>query len=233
MAGLFALCLVLAALRFPHAYGPWQDNTLSQLGNRNLNPNGYVLYLLGCGLAGALAVAFFLSLGPWKASRTRYQQRLLLLMQALGVAGGFALFMNAVFPENDYPQHHFWAGVVFNAFAVAAIVAIPALWRPSGSNFWLIAFDVAAFGAVILMFVFAPVHWVEWLPAAMFLLFPLFLGILGAPGKIVDREAVARIPASVPSAEEKASIAAILHGDGDPSFTGVGDPGRRADRGRR
>ena len=86
--------------------------------------------------------------------------------------------MNAIFPENDYPQHHFWAGVVFNAFAAAAIVAIPALWRAGRSNRSLIAFNVVAFAAVILMYVFAPVHWVEWLPAGMFLLFPLLLGVL-------------------------------------------------------
>jgi hypothetical protein len=28
------------------------------------------------------------------------------------------------------------------------------------------------------MFVFSPVHWLEWLPAGMFLLFPLLLGVL-------------------------------------------------------
>jgi hypothetical membrane protein len=178
MAGSYLLFLVLAATRFPHAYGPWQDNTLSQLGNRNLNPDGFALYLVGCAVAGIFAIAFFLSLGPWNVSGTRQQPRLLLLVQALGVVGGFALFMNAIFPENDYPQHHFWAGVVFNAFAAAAIVAIPALWRAGRSNRSLIAFNVVAFAAVILMYVFAPVHWVEWLPAGMFLLFPLLLGVL-------------------------------------------------------
>jgi hypothetical protein len=99
-------------------------------------------------------------------------------MQALGIVGGFALFMNAIFPENEYAQHHFWAGVVFNSFAAAALVAIPALWRSRGHNTLLIAFDVAAFTAVILMFVFATVHWVEWVPGGMFLLFPIFLGVL-------------------------------------------------------
>lgn len=178
MAGSYTVFLVLAATRFPHPYGPWQDNTLSQLGNRNLNPDGYGLYLVGCAVTGIFAIGFFLSLGPWKVSGTRRQHRLLLLVQALGVVGGFGLFMNAVFPENDFPQHHFWAGVVFNAFAAAAILAIPALWRTGRSNTSLIAFNVAAFAAVILMYVFAPVHWVEWVPAAMFLLFPLLLGVL-------------------------------------------------------
>jgi hypothetical membrane protein len=177
MAGSYALFGALAAARFPRAYGPWKDNTLSQLGNIDLNPDGYILYLIGCAVAGVFAIAFFVSLGRWRASPP-YQRRLVLLIQLLGVLGGFGLFMNAIFPENRYAQHHFWAGLVFNTFAAAALVAIPALWRAGRSNTGLIGFNVAAFAAVILMFVFAPVHWVEWLPAGMFLLFPLLLGVL-------------------------------------------------------
>lgn len=177
IAGSYALFGALAAMRFPGAYGPWHNNTLSQLGNPNLNPDGHILYLIGCAFAGICAMAFFLSLGRWRVSGTRNQNRLLLLMQALGVLGGFALFMAAIFPENEYAQHHFWAGLVFNAFAATTLVAIPALWRADRSNTALIVFNVLAFSAVILMFVFAAVHWVEWVPGGMFLLFPILLGI--------------------------------------------------------
>lgn len=177
LAGSYVLFGALAAMRFPHAYSPWHNNTLSQLGNPNLNPDGYILYLVGCAVAGIFAVAFFLSLGRWRMSGTRNQKRLLLLVQALGVVGGFALFMVAIFPENEYAQHHFWAGVLFNSFAAATLVAIPALWRADRSNSGLIAFNVVAFATVILMFVFAPIHWVEWLPGGMFLLFPILLGV--------------------------------------------------------
>lgn len=177
IAGPYVLFGALAAMRFPHAYGPWHNNTLSQLGNPHLNPDGYVLYQVGCAVAGAFAVAFFLSLGKWKVSGTSNQKWLLLLTQVLGAAGGFALIMLAIFPESEYSQHHLWAGVLFNAFAAAALVAIPALWRTNRSNSGLIAFGVAAFATVILMFVFAPVHWVEWVPGGMFLLFPIVLGV--------------------------------------------------------
>ena len=167
----------LAAVRFPHAYGPWHNNTLSQLGNSNLNPNGYILYLVGCAVAGIFAFAFFLSLGRWNASGTPNQKRLLLLTQALGAVGGLALLMVAIFPENEYAQHHFWAGVLFNSFAATTLVAIPALWRVDRTNLVLIVFNVVAFATVILMFVFASVHWVEWLPGGIFLLFPIVLGV--------------------------------------------------------
>jgi hypothetical membrane protein len=177
MTGSYTIFGAVAAMQFPHAYGPWHDNTLSQLGNPNLNPRGYVLYLVGCALAGLFAIAFFLSLGPWSASGTRTQNYLLRLAQTLGVVGGFAIFMMAFFPESEYTQHHFWAGLAFNAFAATALLAIPALWRADRSNAVVIGFNIVAFTTVILMFVFAPVHWVEWLPVSMFLLFPLLLGV--------------------------------------------------------
>jgi hypothetical membrane protein len=173
----FALFGVLAATRFPRPYGPWQDNTISQLGNRTLNPDGYVLYLAGCALAGIFGIAFFLSLNRWRTTRTPSQSRLFFLVQLLGVAGSFGLLMSGVFSENDYPQHHFWSGVIFNAYAAAALLAIPALWRFGRSNFGLIAFSGAAVAVVIAMFVFASVHWLEWLPAAMFLMFPILLAV--------------------------------------------------------
>ncbi|GAC1525672.1 MAG: hypothetical protein NVS2B16_34090 [Chloroflexota bacterium] len=182
MAASFALFGVLAATRFPHPYGPWENNTISQLGNPNLNPNGYVLYLIGCALSGICAIGFFAGLGWWAERGARNQTLLIRVVQGLGVAGGFALVMNAVFPENHYAQHHFWAGLVFNSWAIAAIVAIPALRKRGGSNAGLIAFNLVAFAAVILMFVFSSVHWMEWPPAAMFLMFPLVLSALVRSG---------------------------------------------------
>jgi hypothetical membrane protein len=164
-------------VRFPHPYGPWHNNTLSQLGNSGLNPDGYALYLVGCALAGIFAMTFFLSLGWMRMSGAQNQKRLLLVVQALGILGGAALFMTAIYPENKYAEHHFLAGLLFNSFAAAALIAIPTLWRTDRSNSVLILFNVLAFAAVILMFVFAPVHWLEWLPGGMFLLFPILLGL--------------------------------------------------------
>jgi hypothetical membrane protein len=192
MTGSFTLFGALAATRFPHAYGPWQDNTLSQLGNPHLNPRGYALYLVGCALAGIFAIAFFLSLGRCGVESSGPRHSFLRLVRLLGAVGGVALFMNGIFPESEFALHHFWAGVVFNSFAAAAILAIPALWRPGRFNWGLSSFNVAAFAAVILMFVFAPVHWVEWVPAGFLLLFPLLVGVftrMPAPDSIEDRHA--------------------------------------------
>lgn len=176
--GSYVLFAVLAALRFPRAYGPWEGNTLSQLGNVHLNPNGYMLYLVGCALAGLFTIAFFFTLTPWNRTGRPGWNRVFFAVRLLGVVGGIALFMNAVFPENDYALHHFWAGLVFNSFAAAALLAVPLLWKRGRANLGLVAFNVGAVIAVVLMFVFAPVHWMEWPPAAFLLLFPLVLVLL-------------------------------------------------------
>ncbi len=178
MAGSFALFAALAAIRFPEGYGPWHGNTLSELGNPNLNPDGYVLYLIGCAVAGLCATAFFINLGRWHVSGTRGQNRLLLLLQLVGMIGGLGLFLNAIFPESQYVPHHIVAGLAFNCFAAAALIAIPALWRAGLWNLALIGLDIVGFIGVILMFVFSSVHWVEWVPVGMFILFPFLLTVL-------------------------------------------------------
>jgi hypothetical membrane protein len=178
MAGAYVLFAALAALRFPRPYGPWHNNTLSQLGNSTLNPHGAIFYLTGCALAGVLAIAFFLSLGPWRQSGTQNQGRLLLIIQTLGIVSGFGLFMNAICPEDDYAPHHFWAGLIFNAFAAAMLLAPVALWRRDRSSVPIAVFCLLTFAAVIVMFIFSGSHWLEWLPVTMFLVFPSFVGFL-------------------------------------------------------
>jgi hypothetical membrane protein len=175
----FALFAALSATRFPRTYGPWSNNTVSQLGNINLNPRGAYLYLAGCAVSGLLAIAFFISLRDWTPSGSPVQNRVLLLVRILGGAGGVGLFMNAVFPENHYAMHHFWAGLVFNAFAASLILAPFALWRQDRSRIPLVIFCALGFCAVIVMFTFSGSHWIEWLPVVMLLAFPPFVGIVG------------------------------------------------------
>jgi hypothetical membrane protein len=178
MGASYAFFAALAALRFPHSYGPWHGNTLSQLGNSTLNPHGAGFYLTGCIIAGVLGMAFFVSVGPWKEGGTRQQSRMLWLVQALGIAGGFGLVMNAVFPETDYALHHFFAGAVFNALGAATLLAPIALWRRDRSSRPIAAFCLLAAVAVIVMFIFPGSHWVEWLPVTMFLIFPSLIAYL-------------------------------------------------------
>ncbi len=178
MTAAYVLFAVLAASRFPRPYGPWYNNTLSQLGNSTLNPHGAIFYLTGCALTGVLAIFFFLNLSRWRQSGTQNQRRLLVIVQTLGAVSGLGLIMNAVFPENDYAPHHFWAGLIFNAFAAAMLLAPVALWRRDRSNLPIAGFCLLTFAAVILMFSFSASHWLEWLPVMMLLVFPPFIAFV-------------------------------------------------------
>lgn len=175
----YVLFGVVAALHYPTAYGPFHNNTLSQLGNRYLNPHGFMYYLAGCAVAGVLAIGFFLSLGAWKRSGTRIQNRMLLAVQTLGVAGGVALVMNAVYPETQLHIHQFWSGVLFNSLGGAMLIAPVALWRRQHPNVRLLSLSLLVAAAVVIMFVFARDHWVEWVPVTLFLVSPTLLGLHG------------------------------------------------------
>jgi hypothetical membrane protein len=56
------------------------NNWLSDLGNRNLNPNGD-FYVWGCIAAGIILGGFFLALTPWRTTGSRIQNWLLLAVQ--------------------------------------------------------------------------------------------------------------------------------------------------------
>jgi hypothetical membrane protein len=191
LAGSYVLFSALAAAHFPTSYSPLH-NTLSQLGNRYLNPQGFRLYLIGCALAGVFAMAFFLSLAPWKETGSRWQNRALLLVQVLGIVAGFALIMNAIFPENLLPAHHFFAGVVFNGIGAAMLVAPFAFRRRGRWDLGLTWLPILAVLAVLLMFVFASNHVMEWVPSSLFLLSSAMLGfktrnvIIAEPARVAD-----------------------------------------------
>lgn len=176
LSGSYVIFAALAAIHFPTAYSPLH-NTLSQLGNPTLNPNGFQLYLIGCCLGGIFAIGFFLSLAPWHASGSRLQNRALFLIQILGVVAGFGLVMNAVFPENQLTIHHFWAGVVFNSLGVAMLLAPFAFRRPGRIDFGVVGLPIVAVLAVVLMFVFARDHVMEWVPSSLFLISAAVLGL--------------------------------------------------------
>ncbi|GAC1512468.1 MAG: hypothetical protein NVS2B16_15440 [Chloroflexota bacterium] len=176
LAVSYTVFAVLASLHYPTAYSPFNNNTLSQLGNSDLNPRGAPFYLIGCALSGMFAIAFFVTLTPWRRTGTCLQNRLLMLVQALGVIGGFALVMNAVYPENQFQAHHFWAGVLFNCLGSALFLASFALRRRDRPNRSLTGVTMLAAVAVVVMFIFARTHWVEWVPVTLFLISPCLLG---------------------------------------------------------
>ncbi|HEY4914411.1 MAG TPA: hypothetical protein VIJ91_10910, partial [Candidatus Dormibacteraeota bacterium] len=65
---VYVVFAVLAFSRYPADFSPMNNNWLSDLGNRNLNPRGADFYVWGCITAGVILGAFFLSLTPWRTT---------------------------------------------------------------------------------------------------------------------------------------------------------------------
>jgi hypothetical membrane protein len=167
---VYLLFTGLAWLRYPGTYGPFNNNWLSDLGNRNVNPTGADFYAVGCIATGVLVGGSFVGLLAWYRSSPRVVQKYLLaFVQIAGLAGAVAIVMAAVFSIDQYAAHQLWSRVICAAFAVALFVSPFALRRP-GQKLWpLIAVAALGYGSIVARLVFVDAHWLEW-PSIGFLL---------------------------------------------------------------
>jgi hypothetical protein len=91
---------------------------LSDFGNSSYNPNGAILYNLGCVLTGIVLFPFYVGLYKWY-TKEQWRKALIVFTQAVGVASGFALIMIGVFSEgtgmltSTLSWHVFWSNVFF------------------------------------------------------------------------------------------------------------------------
>lgn len=96
---------------FPPPVSPI-DNWLSDLGNSSFNPNGAILYNLGCILTGLALFPFFIGMYKWY--RDDFWHRILLVItQCIGCCAAFSLIMIGVFSEDFIEQHRFWSAIFF------------------------------------------------------------------------------------------------------------------------
>lgn len=180
-AGGVAVYLVFASLaysRYPADFSPVNNNWLSDLGNRNLNPAGADFYVWGCIAAGVILGAFFLSLTPWKATGTRIQNWLLLAVQATGGVAAISLVMSAVYTEDQFEAHQFWSRLVSGGFAMAMFIAPFALRRAGRSSAILIAVAATGYVSIVARFIFDSAHWIEWPSIALILIFVFWVGLI-------------------------------------------------------
>jgi hypothetical protein len=167
---VYLLFTGLAWLDYPGTYGPFNNNWLSDLGNRNVNPNGADFYAIGCIATGVLVAASFVGLLAWYRSSPRAVQKYLLaFVQIAGVAGAVAIVMTAVYSIDQFGAHQLWSRVICGAFAVALFVSPFALRRP-GKKLWpLIVIAALGYCSIVARLVFVDAHWLEW-PSIGFLL---------------------------------------------------------------
>jgi Protein of unknown function (DUF998) len=166
---IYALFTVLAWLAYPIAYGPFNNNWLSDLGNRDVNPSGAEFYVIGCIATGVLVGASFVGLLAWSRSSTRVQRYLLTFVQIAGLLGAVAIVMTAVYTIDQFEVHQFWSRMINVGFAVALFVS-PFALRRQGMKLWpLIAVSALGYCSIVARLVFPDAHWLEW-PSIGFLL---------------------------------------------------------------
>ncbi len=171
---------VLAYSRYPADFSPMNNNWLSDLGNRNLNPDGADFYVWGCAGAGVILGGFFLSLTPWRTTGSRIQNWLLLAVQVTGAVAAVSLVMSAVYTEDQFEAHQFWSRLVSGGFAMAMFMTPFALRRAGRSSAILIAVAATGYVSIVARFIFDSAHWIEWPSIALILVFVCWVGWMSA-----------------------------------------------------
>ena len=179
---VYLIFAVLAYSRYPGDFSPINNNWLSDLGNRNLNPNGADFYVWGCVLAGIFLVGFFVSLFTWRATGSRIHNWLLLAVQVTGLIAAVSLVMSAVYTEDQFAAHQLWSRLIYGGFAVVLFVAPFAVHRTGRSSAVLIAVAVTGYASILASLIFDSAHWIEWLSLASILVFVSWLGLMSAGG---------------------------------------------------
>src|SRR5579864_5359932 len=146
---VYLLFASLAYSRYPGDFSPINNNWLSDLGNRNLNPDGADFYVWGCVLAGIFLGGFFVSLFTWRATGTAVQNWLLLAVQVTGLIAAASLVMSAVYTEDQFAAHQFWSRLISGGFAVVLFVSPFAFHRSYRNSLILIAIGIAGYASIV------------------------------------------------------------------------------------
>jgi peptidoglycan/LPS O-acetylase OafA/YrhL len=175
-AVVYLLFALLAYIRYPAVFSIQNDNWLSDLGNRGLNPGGADFYVWGCIATGTLLLAFFLSLTVWRKSGSRIQNWLLAFVQIAGGMAALSLVMSAIYTEDQFTKHQFWSRLIYAGFAMALFAAPFAFRRRGYRSIALIATAVIGYCSILASLIFSGAHWLEWPSVGLILVFVCLLG---------------------------------------------------------
>jgi hypothetical membrane protein len=145
---------------YPTAYNP-VANWLSDLGNSTNNPNGAILYNLGCILTGIALFPFFVGLYKWYTEE-KHKRTSIVVTQIVGCLAAFSLIMIGVFSEDSGWLHSLWSQVFFLLnLAVLFAVGIALFTHPRYIR--AIAYYGFIVAAINLMLIFIPgLPLLEW-----------------------------------------------------------------------
>jgi hypothetical membrane protein len=145
---------------YPTAFSP-AKNWLIDLGNSTYNPNGAVLFKIGCILTGTALFPFFIGLYKWYTEEKRFRTPLL-VAQAVGCVTAFSLIMIGVFSEDSGWLHHLWSQVFF-ILNLTVLIQIGSFLLTHPRFIRAIAYCGFIVAAINLMFLFLPnTSLLEW-----------------------------------------------------------------------
>jgi hypothetical membrane protein len=111
---------------FPTSYTP-TANWLSDLGNSSSNPNGAILYNLGCILTGIVLFPFFIGFYKWYTTE-KWRKVSVAITQLFGCGAAFALIMIGVFSEDSGWLHSLWSDIFFLLNLIVLVFAGASLY---------------------------------------------------------------------------------------------------------
>lgn len=187
-----ALCYVAFALlafsQYPGAYSPLR-NWLSDLGSRDLNPQGALFYNLGIISTGLLLGVFFLGLSCWRMGNRRIQQVMLRTTQAFGLLGCLAMVMSALYPIDQLEQHRFFSISLYVLLGTAFMFSVFALRYHARCPRWVLALGVITGLVDMLSAILQTVYVLEWVTVALFLAYVTIVGIETRAVQVADAAA--------------------------------------------
>ena len=174
-AAVYLIFALIAYLKYPSPYSPL-SNWLSDLGNPLANPSGAIFYRLGCALAGAALIIFYVKLGIWNtgARRTRV---LLTIARCAGVFSALSLIVTAIFPLGaSTAVHSLWSMMLYISLGFFLTFSATAFMK---NPFFKKGFGYCAFVTAIVNFMFGAilnqVFWAEWISVGMFMVYVLMI----------------------------------------------------------
>jgi len=149
--GIYCVFTFSSLALFPPPFSAF-TNWLSDLGNSIYNPNGAILYNLGCILTGIILFPFFIGMYKWY--REEILHKLVMIgLQATGCFSGFALIMVGIFSEDFPAPHVFWSEVFFAVNLVVLIISSVALYVHPDFIKWISVYGIIV-AVINLLFVF-------------------------------------------------------------------------------
>ncbi len=169
---------------YPPPFSPL-THWLSDLGNPAKNPDGAILYNLGCILTGTALFPFFIGMNVYKVDFNRNLRKIVLICQIAGAIEAIALIGVGLFPggvsDEINEMHMFFSNSVFYANMFVLIMMGFMLIKHPKTTVWIGIYNFSAAGInIIFLFTSIASELMEWMTVFTALAFVAVVAINAA-----------------------------------------------------